>query len=468
MIIRTSTQVGLVLIEPYACGKREDISRDPDNDLITDEEINALMVDVEVRRIGWANNDARIDFDNSIGLMHHYYGDGVSGPGELPHPGTTPPDYLPFPGGNPMLPTLRDNFRLFADPIHLDYDGYQYKITNQTEALFFTKFRGNPAATFISQGGGRDGWTDGSAAGVDGIRMGDTGADAYHGIVSFDTASLPDGAIITDASLYMLRSAASGTNPFTSNNLGIPTVDIAKGSFGAPEVEVSDDTASADAVDVGCTHGSVSDDFYALRVDITGAGLSSINDNGLTQLRLAFPDIDADEDVVHFSTGDDPLLRGADRLITKTKMMRESLPNGETYERMLEITSIVHQGLAELMGSPAPFLDVSYCLAPDQVIDPSISQIGAGVELNWSPVAGADIYEVWYAINNPYFTPGDDCEAAANCQLATSPPAEPDHGSGNPDDNYSYIIRARNGCGGKAVSPDSQTVGEFDFSLSTL
>jgi len=450
----------------YACGKREDLSRDPDNDLITDQELNAMMVEVEERRIGWTNSNDRVPFDNSIGLMHHYYGDGESGPGVLPHPGTTPPDYEPFPGGNPLLPTLRENFRSEPDPIHLDYDGYQYKITNQTEAYFFAKFRGGPSTTFVSQGGGRDGWTDGSTAGVDGIRVGDTGADAYHGIISFDTSSLPDGAIITDASLYMLRSAASGENPFTSGNLGIPIVDIARGSFGAPEIEISDDTATADAADVGCTHGSVKDNFYALRVDITNEGLSSINDGGLTQIRLAFPNTDASEDVVHFNTGDDQLLVGEDRFITKTRTMREPLPNGETYERTLEITSIVHQGLAEIMGSPAPFLDVSYCLAPDKITDLSISQNGESVELNWSPVEGADAYEVWHAVNNPYFAPGDDCEAAANCQLTTTTSAEPEHGLGDASSNYSYIVRARNDCGGKAVSPDSGIAGEFDFDLS--
>jgi hypothetical protein len=458
--------VGWLWCWVYACGKREDLSRDPVNDLITDQEINAMMVDVEERRIGWANSNERVPFDNSMGLMHYYYGDGESAPGVLPHPGTTPPDYDPFPGGNPLLPTLRENFRSEPDPIHLDYDGYQYKITNQTEAYFFSKFRGKPSLTFASQGGSHDGWTDGSATGVDSIRMGDTGADAYHGIISFDTSSLPDGAIITDASLYLLRSAASGQNPFTSGNLGTPTVDIARGSFGAPEIEASDDMAPADAVDVGCMHGSVKDNFYALRIDMTNTGLESINDDGLTQFRLAFPNMDAGEDAIYFNTGDDQLLAGEDRFITKIRTVREALPNGETYERILEITAIVHQGLAEIMGSPAPFLDVNYCLAPDKVTDLSISQNGGGITLSWSPVEGADAYEVWHDVNTPYFSPGDDCETAANCQLTTSTSAEPEHGLGDADSNYSYIVRARNDCGGKAVSPNSRITGEFDFELT--
>jgi hypothetical protein len=120
----------------YACPKRNDLSRDPGNDPITNAELNDMMVTIETERIAWANSDLRISFDHSVGLLHHYLGDGFSESGVLPHPGQTPPDYLPFPGGNPLEPTPRSLFRIpgifDADPIHLNYTGYQYKITNQT------------------------------------------------------------------------------------------------------------------------------------------------------------------------------------------------------------------------------------------------------------------------------------------------------------------------------------------------
>jgi hypothetical protein len=139
-----------------ACPLRRNLSRDPDNDLITDEEINGILVGIEQMRIGWANSDPRILYDHGLGLMHFYYGDGVSGPGVLPHPGQTAPDFSPFPGGNPLRPSLRSNFRLSsgidADPIHLDYEAYQYKITNETQATFFPAFRGDVSQTFTSEG----------------------------------------------------------------------------------------------------------------------------------------------------------------------------------------------------------------------------------------------------------------------------------------------------------------------------
>ncbi|NNF07298.1 MAG: hypothetical protein HKN21_11105, partial [Candidatus Eisenbacteria bacterium] len=89
--------VGFLWCWIYACDKQEDLSRDPVNDLITDAELNDLMVFVETERLTWVNSNSRVEYDNAIGLMHHFYGDGVSGPLVLPRPGTTPPTYLPFP-----------------------------------------------------------------------------------------------------------------------------------------------------------------------------------------------------------------------------------------------------------------------------------------------------------------------------------------------------------------------------------
>ncbi|MGD8396394.1 MAG: hypothetical protein PVF43_13080, partial [Candidatus Eiseniibacteriota bacterium] len=273
----------------YACPKRRDLSRDPETDLITDEELNALMIEVETLRIDWANSDARVDFDNGIGAMHHYYGDGQSPPGVLPLGGQEPPLYLPFPGGNPLLPTLRENFRqpggIDADPIHLDYEGYQYKITHETNGLIFPRFRGQPDATVLADGGDRDGWTDGVTVDTSSIMVGDDGTGPLFGIVSFDTSSLPDGATVTGASFYLMRHDASGANPFMSGALGVPVVDVARGGFGAPELEPADATAPATAADAGVVVGSVRDDGYALRVDLEGPGLAAVATDGLTQVR---------------------------------------------------------------------------------------------------------------------------------------------------------------------------------------
>ena len=326
----------------YACSKRNDLSRDPTGDLITDAELNDMMVTIETERIGWANSDPRISFDHSVGLLHHYFGDGVSGPGVLPHPGQTPPAYLPFPGGNQLKPTLRSLFRkpggIDADPIHLNYTGYQYKITNQTETHFFPRFRGAVSETFFSQGGTSDGWTDGTATATSEVKLGDNGTSPYYGILTFDTSSIPDGALVTEASIYLIRKSAAGTNPFTSGDLGTVVVDVVSGSFGAPAVETSDASATADAGDTGYSAGTASSNDYAVRIDITGSGLAVINNQGTTQIRAHFPapGTGSSVDQVSFHDGD------------------AGLP-----------ASSGLRTLADYMGGAKPFLDVSYYVPPD-------------------------------------------------------------------------------------------------------
>jgi len=316
----------------YACPKRQDLSRDPNNALITDQEINGMMVTMEGVRIGWKNAMSRVDYDNSVGLMHYFYGDGVSAPLTLPRPGTVPPNYTPFPGGNPQKPTLRANFRSAPDPIHLSVQGYQYKIVQETEALFFPHFRGNATRTFFSRGGTEDGWTDGTSTGTNGIILGDNGLGLYYGIVSFDTSSLPDDATINSARFYVTRSALTGVNPFSSGALGIPRVDVGKGGFGGVGIEAADAFAPATASNAGFMAGSATSNGYAVGVEITGAGLAAINLSGITQFRMSFPNTGSGSgaDAVTFYDGDNtaPLT---------------GFPTLSSY-----------------MGTSKPFLDVSY------------------------------------------------------------------------------------------------------------
>jgi hypothetical protein len=320
----------------YACPKRRDLSRDPTNALITDVELNDMMKRIEERRIGWVNANPRLLFDHGIGLMHWYHGDGQTGPRLLPYPGQVAPAFAPFPGGNPLRPTLRGDFRrpngLDADPIHLNAAGYQDKVANTTTTLFVPWFRGMATATFVAAGGTADGWSDGTNFGASGIRVGDNGTFPIAGILSFDTSDIPDGAVVTGTALYLTRNSLTGTNPFTSGALGTPQVDVIRGSFGAPAIEPTDATAPADAADAGTVVGSVKSNGYALRVDLGPAGLAAVNDAGLTQLRLRFPAVSTGAtDYVVFRDG-------------------ESVPPPATEPSTL----------AEYMGTSAPFLDVTW------------------------------------------------------------------------------------------------------------
>ncbi|MEO8461271.1 MAG: hypothetical protein ABI451_12145 [Dokdonella sp.] len=362
----------------YACPKRRDLSRDPTNALITDAEINAMNITVETNRIAWTNANPRLHFDNGDGEMHYYYGDGVAAPGVLPRPGQVAPNYAPFPGGNPVRPSLRENFRLTAgfisaDPIHLNPAGYLYKVAVQTESTFFPKFRGDVSLTLQSLGGAFDGWTDGVATGTDSVRIGDDGTNLMHGIVTFDTSMIPADKVIESASLYLLQDTSSGTNPFVSGALGAPHLDV--GQFGAPQVEIGDATAPADASDGGCFVGSASAKYYAIRIDLTPAAIAAIRRDRITQFRMEFSTVNPGVNRVQFSTGDAALTSGPE-LRQTIEYIDEPQSDGSVRKTAVAVTAVVHRGLAELLGSAKPFLDIRYA---DVVFKDGFEGTGAAV-----------------------------------------------------------------------------------------
>jgi hypothetical protein len=294
--------------------------------------------------------------------MHHYYGDGLSAAGVLPRPGQLAPAYQPFPAGNPARPSLRENFRLTsgiaADPIHLDAEGYLYKVGVQAETHFFPRFRGEVSTSLPSQGATFDGWTDGVATGTNAVIVGDDGVRLTRGIVSIDTAAIPDDAEILSASLYLLQESRSATNPIIAGNLGPPRLDMATGSFGVPEIEAGDATAAADASNVGCFVGTAAAEYYAWRIDLTPEGIAAINRIGLTQFRLGFTSVDAGIHRVAFKDGDALLASAEFRETVDT--VDELLPDGTIRSRSVTGSVLQHRGIAEVLGSARPFLDLRY------------------------------------------------------------------------------------------------------------
>ena len=315
----------------YACPKREDLSRDPGGNLITNTELNQMMVTVEAERITWLALEPKLYFDNAIGLSHYYYGDGVNAPGTLPLPEQSAPFSANFNGGNLNLPSLRSNFRNGADPIHLNAPAYEYKIIHQTLNYFMPKIRNGINTTLYSSGSTQDGWTNSTTVGTNEIRVGDDGTNSYKGILNFDTSSLPDVATVEKVSLFLIRNNANQSNPFTSGLLGTAQVDVKSGSFGTIAIENSDYSEIADASDAGCFHGTVSVNDYALRIDLNAAGMAAINTTGNTQFRISFPNTDANADYIDFNTGD-------------------AIVDGD----------FATVGLAEYMNSAKPFIDINY------------------------------------------------------------------------------------------------------------
>ena len=418
------------LCDLYACEERKQLSYSPvvtpsasctaatPAALITDAGINQMMRTIEQRRQTYADGHPRVLYDNSIGLMHRYYGDGSSGPGVLPAPlGITP--YTP--GGNPNTPSLRDNFRLVnisawfdapADPIHLTTEGYTYKAKNMMDNLLFSKVRGNPNHTFFSEGS-KDGYIfvyDGNqpqSVHNNGIRMGDNGVDfwlnnnEYYGFLSFNTDALPDNATIEGASIYLIRSSEND-NPFLHNDRN-PVLDIKSGYFGSnDQLQLTDWNAAASAANIGCFNGSAPADKYAVRIDLQPAALSHINKSGQTQFRLKFDYADYSPEYINFYDGDQigavsgpsdeeqrmaiddthyytefTLHRkkdGTEEIVSKSNPVEK--PAGMVLEKVKTaswldddstvvtqykmLLALEHEGLAHVMGTKAPFLDVWY------------------------------------------------------------------------------------------------------------
>ncbi len=451
----------------YACPKREDLSRD-DNDngeidpqeLVTDLEINLMMEAVEGIRAGMAS-DPRVSYANELGLMQYYYGNDDNSGDVLPPysvdlPSPTPP-YTP--GGNVNYPSDRSNFRwvglcglaeiVAADPIHLDVDGFEYKIKHQMDNIFFEAFRSNGGEPFTTlwSDGINDGYVDviGETTDGNGIRVGDNGpfccawsnpTSDYRGILSFETSFLPDNAIVTGASIYMIRSSEND-NPFEKTDGRMPVLDIKNGHFGAsPGLEWTDgnEILPADASDIGCFHGQALEDNDAIRIDVDEMALGYFNPLGLTQFRVYFNKADWSVEYVNFYDGGGAQARlpvevelaqqvpvyesrvvekvtFPDGTITENEISRGDevvQRSGMQYrEKMIRInrvsenTEIInyeifaseeHPGLSKHMseayGAPgngrAPFLDLTYILAlPIALSDFTAQARGQEALLNW-------------------------------------------------------------------------------------
>ena len=126
-----------------------------------------------------------------------------------------------------------------------------------------------------------------------GLLMGDDSKDKqYRSLLSFDTASIPDGATIVSVSLWMKYGTVSGTDPFATH--GELLVDAKAGVFGASqELEKADFQAPATAADVASLSragpGAWSE------ATLNAAGRAAINKFGRTQLRVYFALDDNDD-----------------------------------------------------------------------------------------------------------------------------------------------------------------------------
>ena len=179
------------------------------------------------------------------------------------------------------------------------YSGDSPTITKQPRLVISYTTR---TPTFYSIGS-EDGivWDEnGGGVGVDGrtdkglddeneaLRLGDyVGPYGYRTILSFDTNSLPDDAVIVSARLEMTRGTKVGTDPFgwMGNSCDIDIDNPFSNSF---DLENSDWEDAATATNVASFLADPGADQPMVSQDFDTNGLQHINKTGKTQLRVYF------------------------------------------------------------------------------------------------------------------------------------------------------------------------------------
>ncbi|TDR40046.1 poly(hydroxyalkanoate) depolymerase family esterase [Tahibacter aquaticus] len=155
---------------------------------------------------------------------------------------------------------------------------------------------GTPVTVVFDNEDSNDGYVKANASGggaavgtlesIYGLAIGrGTDGNFNRSLLSFDTASIPDGATITAASVSVGYRSASG-NPWTSPAGNTLVVDANSACIGACTIEAGDwsatTTASAVAQIPAFSGGSQASTLFS------AAGLGAINKSGRSQLRLRF------------------------------------------------------------------------------------------------------------------------------------------------------------------------------------
>jgi hypothetical protein len=118
------------------------------------------------------------------------------------------------------------------------------------------------------------------------LAVGDNAANRqYRTILSFNTASLPNNAVILSVRIRVKKAGLAGTDPFiTHGNL---RADIGSPRFGTQTaLQISDFQATASMVRVGRFTSPASAGWYT--ANLSSTAITKINKAGITQFRLRF------------------------------------------------------------------------------------------------------------------------------------------------------------------------------------
>ena len=166
-----------------------------------------------------------------------------------------------------------------------------------------------PVTTNFFSTAAEDGWVleSGETSGVGGtmnsagvtFQLGDDANNRqYRAVLSFDTSSLPDNAIVQSAVLKIRQNGSPvGTNPFTV--LGTLWADVRLGIYStSAALQLADFNAGASAGKVGSFGSTPVGGWYSTTLNTTG--LTKINRAGLTQFRLYFASDDNNDFSANF------------------------------------------------------------------------------------------------------------------------------------------------------------------------
>ncbi|RJP49965.1 MAG: hypothetical protein C4583_11495 [Anaerolineaceae bacterium] len=237
------------------------------------------------------NNNMIEGSSSACGFTNGINGNIIGSDPKLGAP-TGSPAYLPLNRGSLAIDSGDDSICLAAPVNNTSQNGITRPQGSHCER---GSFEANAILTFKSAKS-RDGWvlesTETSNVGgtldstATTFNLGDNAQDKqYRVILSFNTATLSDTAVITKVTLKIRKQGLVGTDPFTI--LGGLKVDMRKPYFGtAIGLAVHDFQAAAGKTAVATFNATPVSGWYSALLNVTGRAY--INKTGTTQFRLYF------------------------------------------------------------------------------------------------------------------------------------------------------------------------------------
>jgi hypothetical protein len=138
----------------------------------------------------------------------------------------------------------------------------------------------------------------------------------YRSILSFDTSSLPNNAVIVSAQMKIKRQDVVGADPFGTH--GVLVLEIRNGVFGSStELQAGDFSSLASSGAVRDPLAALTSSWYASELSTTNLAL--INRAGRTQFRVFFSkddNDDLDSDYMKFFSGNAPDANKPELIVT--------------------------------------------------------------------------------------------------------------------------------------------------------